>query len=158
MTASDSHTLLIVEDDARLRDRLVRAMRDRGYEAVGAADRASALELARQESPELALVDLRLGLVVRPAQPVGGGDAEPRGGVARLALQDLREAEPRLVVVPLAEALVGPLEVPPDVVADLVRRQVLVLRGDGAEEQEDREERAHARIVRASWRRASRVV
>ena len=57
---TDGHTLLIVEDDAPLRERLVRAMRDRGYEAVGAADRASAIELARQESPELALVDLRL--------------------------------------------------------------------------------------------------
>jgi two-component system response regulator RegA len=57
---SDGHTLLIVEDDDPLRERLVRAMRDRGYEAVGAADRASAIELARQESPELALVDLRL--------------------------------------------------------------------------------------------------
>ena len=60
MTTSDNPTLLIVEDDARLRERLVRAMCDRGYEAVGAADRASAIDLARQESPELALVDLRL--------------------------------------------------------------------------------------------------
>jgi two-component system response regulator RegA len=51
---------LIVEDDAVLRERLVRAMRDRGYEALGVADYASALEAARDESPELALVDLRL--------------------------------------------------------------------------------------------------
>lgn len=57
---TESRTLLIVEDDTRLRERLVRAMRDRGYETMGASDRASALDLARQESPELALVDLRL--------------------------------------------------------------------------------------------------
>jgi two-component system response regulator RegA len=57
---SDSRTLLIVEDDAALRDRLVRAMSDRGFETVGVPDHASALDAARQESPELALVDLRL--------------------------------------------------------------------------------------------------
>jgi two-component system response regulator RegA len=57
---NDSRSLLIVEDDTSLRDRLVRAMRDRGYEVVGAPDAASAMDLARQESPEFALVDLRL--------------------------------------------------------------------------------------------------
>jgi two-component system, response regulator RegA len=56
----DSRTLLIVEDDTPLRDRLVRAMRDRGFETRAAADATTALELARHESPELALVDLRL--------------------------------------------------------------------------------------------------
>ena len=35
-------------------------MRDRGYDAVGVPDHASALDLTRQESPELALIDLRL--------------------------------------------------------------------------------------------------
>jgi two-component system response regulator RegA len=57
---SDSRTLLIVDDDAPLRERLVKAMRSHGYDAAGAADHASAIEAARQESPELALVDLRL--------------------------------------------------------------------------------------------------
>jgi len=60
MASPDSRTLLIVEDDTPLRERLVRAMTDRGYETLGVWDHASALEAARRESPELALVDLRL--------------------------------------------------------------------------------------------------
>lgn len=55
-----SRTLLIVEDDSPLRERLVRAMRDRGFDALGVADHTAALEAARQDSPELALVDLKL--------------------------------------------------------------------------------------------------
>jgi two-component system response regulator RegA len=57
---SDARTLLIVEDDEALRERLVRAMRDRGYDARGVPDAATAVAAAREESPELALVDLRL--------------------------------------------------------------------------------------------------
>jgi two-component system response regulator RegA len=53
-------SILIVDDEERLRERLVRAMRDRGLEATGAADVDSALDLARLDSPELALVDLRM--------------------------------------------------------------------------------------------------
>lgn len=34
-------------------------MRDRGYEASGVADHPAAIEAARDDSPELALVDLR---------------------------------------------------------------------------------------------------
>lgn len=58
--SAEGRTLLIVDDDAAFRERLVRAMRDRGFEAVGAEDHASAMSAARQDSPELALVDLRL--------------------------------------------------------------------------------------------------
>lgn len=58
--SADSRTLLIVDDDTAFRERLVRAMRDRGYEAAGVADHASAMDAARQDTPELALVDLRL--------------------------------------------------------------------------------------------------
>jgi ActR/RegA family two-component response regulator len=57
---TDGRSLLIVDDDAAFRERLVRAMRDRGYEA------RRALPTTRQRSmqpvrtaPELALVDLR---------------------------------------------------------------------------------------------------
>jgi two-component system response regulator RegA len=57
---TDARSLLIVDDDGAFRDRLVRAMRDRGYEVTGVADHRAALEAARHESPELALVDLRL--------------------------------------------------------------------------------------------------
>ena len=58
--SGEERTLLIVDDDAAFRDRLVRAMRDRGFEAVGVGDHAAALAAARHESPELALIDLRL--------------------------------------------------------------------------------------------------
>lgn len=57
---TDARSLLIVDDDAPFRERLVRAMRDRGFEATGVADYESAMAAARVESPELALVDLRL--------------------------------------------------------------------------------------------------
>ena len=56
----EDRTLLIVDDDTAFRERLVRAMRERGYDAVGVADHAAAMQAARDESPELALVDLRL--------------------------------------------------------------------------------------------------
>jgi two-component system response regulator RegA len=55
-----NRSLLIVDDDAPFRERLMRAMRDRGFDAVGAADHQSAVAAATAESPELALVDLRL--------------------------------------------------------------------------------------------------
>jgi two-component system response regulator RegA len=55
-----ARSLLIVDDDPSFRERLVRAMRDRGYEATGVADHAAAVAFAREESPELALVDLHL--------------------------------------------------------------------------------------------------
>lgn len=57
---SDTQTMLIVDDDDDFRERLVRAMRERGFDATGAADYAAAMAFARQESPELAIVDLRL--------------------------------------------------------------------------------------------------
>lgn len=81
---SDGRTLLIVEDDTALRDRLVRAMCDRGFETLGVPDHASALDAARQESPELALVDLRL-----PGE----------SGLA--VIRDLKELDPLTVVVVL---------------------------------------------------------
>jgi two-component system response regulator RegA len=51
---------LVVDDDDIFRNRLCRAFAARGWEAIGAADGASALELSSQSSPDLAVVDLRL--------------------------------------------------------------------------------------------------
>jgi len=82
--SADSRTLLIVEDDSPLRDRLVRAMRDRGFDAQGVADHPSALDAARQDSPELALVDLKL-----PGE----------GGLK--VIRDLKDLDPGTVVVVL---------------------------------------------------------
>lgn len=51
---------LIVDDDDTFRNRLCRAFGARGWEAIGACDGVQAMDLARQSSPDLALVDLRL--------------------------------------------------------------------------------------------------
>ena len=56
----DGRTLLIVDDDERFRARLMRAFSDRGFEVRGASDYRDAIAAATAESPELALVDLRL--------------------------------------------------------------------------------------------------
>lgn len=53
-------TLLVVEDDTALRERLVRAFRDRGFAARGAATLKEALP-GSDEGPEYAVVDLRIG-------------------------------------------------------------------------------------------------
>jgi two-component system response regulator RegA len=58
--SAENRTLRVVDDDAPFRERLVRAMRDRGYDASGVPDHASAIHAPRVDSPELALVDLRL--------------------------------------------------------------------------------------------------
>lgn len=53
-------TLLVVEDDEQLRNRLLAAFRDRGFSVVGAASAEEAL-LNTDEAPEYAVVDLRIG-------------------------------------------------------------------------------------------------
>ncbi len=58
--ASDPRTLLVVDDDDTFRSRLARAFRRRGFEVGEARDGDEALALARAESPELAVIDLRL--------------------------------------------------------------------------------------------------
>jgi two-component system response regulator RegA len=60
-TSSDGNSLLLVEDDEVLRERLARALRDRGLEVTTAADLPSARTAARRDPPELAIVDLKLG-------------------------------------------------------------------------------------------------
>jgi two-component system response regulator RegA len=54
-------TLLIADDDQVLCRQLVRALQDRGFDARGATSFDHALALARDEPPEYAVVDLRLG-------------------------------------------------------------------------------------------------
>jgi two-component system response regulator RegA len=53
-------TILVVEDDTAFRSILVAAFTRRGYDAVGVPDAASAVRAAERESPEMAVVDLRL--------------------------------------------------------------------------------------------------
>lgn len=58
--ADSSLSILVVDDDATFRSRLARAFESRGFDARTAADGSIALELARSESPEFAVVDLRM--------------------------------------------------------------------------------------------------
>lgn len=53
-------TVLIVEDDAVLRDVLVETLSDAGFTTFGAASVRDAGQLARARPPDLAVVDLRL--------------------------------------------------------------------------------------------------
>ena len=53
-------SLLLVDDDAVYRERLAKAMTARGYEVRTAADAEAAVALAEAESPELAVLDLRM--------------------------------------------------------------------------------------------------
>lgn len=53
-------TLLVVEDDDQLRERLSRAFRDRGFSTVTAESVAEALTHV-EDAPEYAVIDLRIG-------------------------------------------------------------------------------------------------
>jgi CheY-like chemotaxis protein len=55
-----SRAILVVDDDARLRESLVALLRDAGYHAVGAGNGREALELAENEAPSLILLDLAM--------------------------------------------------------------------------------------------------
>ncbi len=52
--------VLIVDDDATYRSRLARAFLDRGFDTSSAGSAPEALALAAVESPELAVVDLKM--------------------------------------------------------------------------------------------------
>ena len=54
------HSILIVDDQEVFRERLARAFRDRGFDVRTACDCDEAVVAAKQESPEMAVVDLRM--------------------------------------------------------------------------------------------------
>lgn len=56
----DSQTVLLVDDDDRLRERMAKALRDRGYGVRTADGYDAAILLAKAEPPELAVVDLKM--------------------------------------------------------------------------------------------------
>ena len=60
MSDERAHSVLVVDDDEVFRTRLGRAFADRGFEVRTAESAERALELARQDSPEFAVVDLRM--------------------------------------------------------------------------------------------------
>lgn len=60
MADNDSRAVLIIDDDEIFRRSLCRAFSSRGWEAHAAEGVESGLALARDQAPELAIVDLRL--------------------------------------------------------------------------------------------------
>src|SRR5438046_9143319 len=56
-------TLLIVEDDAMIRDILSRRLRREGYQSITAVNGAEAIMRARSEHPDLILMDIGLPLL-----------------------------------------------------------------------------------------------
>jgi two-component system alkaline phosphatase synthesis response regulator PhoP len=55
-----SQTLLLVEDEAALRDMLVYRLRAEGYQVLTAADGLSAIDIVRRVHPQIVLLDLML--------------------------------------------------------------------------------------------------
>jgi two-component system response regulator RegA len=53
-------SILVVDDDHLMRTRLVRALADRDFDAVGAENATEALAIAEQHPPSRAVIDLRL--------------------------------------------------------------------------------------------------
>jgi len=60
VSPEDRRSILVVDDDDVFRERLVRAFSDRGLDARGAATAGAAIAAAAADSPELAVVDLRM--------------------------------------------------------------------------------------------------
>lgn len=60
MTTFDARTVLFVEDDDAFGDRMCQALRARGFSVTRAATAAEARRVAALESPEIAVIDLRL--------------------------------------------------------------------------------------------------
>ena len=58
--ADHRRTVFVIDDEDVFRERLVKALLARGFEAAGFADPEAALESAARESPECAVVDLRM--------------------------------------------------------------------------------------------------
>lgn len=61
MAAVPLPSILIVDDDEALRRRLARAFNERGFQAVVASTVEEAISQANIQSPEYAVVDLRMG-------------------------------------------------------------------------------------------------
>ena len=53
-------SILIVDDDEPFRRRLARAFEDRGFDVATAGNHDEAIEQARIDSPEMAVIDLRM--------------------------------------------------------------------------------------------------
>lgn len=59
-TPKDAPSILLVDDDVTLRERLARALRERGFDVRTAGSADEAMEQVRADSPEMAVIDLRM--------------------------------------------------------------------------------------------------
>src|SRR5512133_2479177 len=57
---SHAPSILLVDDDVTLRERLARALRERGFDVRTAGSADEAMEQTRADSPEMAVIDLRM--------------------------------------------------------------------------------------------------
>jgi two-component system response regulator RegA len=57
---AEAPSILVVDDDEVFRDRLARALRERGFEVRTSRDFASAVRAATSDPPEMAVVDLKM--------------------------------------------------------------------------------------------------
>lgn len=57
---SEGRSVLVVDDEDVFRNRLVQALAERGFEAAGLASAEDAIRHAESETPECAIVDLRM--------------------------------------------------------------------------------------------------
>lgn len=77
-------SILLVDDDRVFRSRLAKAFSDRGYEVRQAETAAQAIEVAGEESPEHAVIDLKMP-----------------GGSGLLAVRELARIDPATKIVVL---------------------------------------------------------
>lgn len=59
-TARRVQPILVIDDDATFRDRLIAALRKRGFDTHGASDFIEAMHIAEELNPARAIVDLRM--------------------------------------------------------------------------------------------------
>lgn len=146
MSNEHAPTLLLADDDDVLRERLARALRDRGYEVTPARSAEEALEFTAESSPEFAVIDLRM---------------PGKGGLWLLQQLRARDAATRVLVLTgygsIATAVeatragaVGYLPKPAD--ADEVVRALLGDTGPTTEE------RPAPSLARAEWEHIQRVL
>ena len=60
VTGHAAPSILLVDDDETLRERLARALRERGYDVRTAGNADQAMQKVREDSPELAVLDLKM--------------------------------------------------------------------------------------------------
>ena len=144
-------SLLIVEDDDRLRGRLARALAERGFETREAGDVKSALAAAREDSPEYVLVDLRVpggsGLdVVREVKSI-----DPGTTIVVLTGYGSIATAVEAVRLGAAEYLTKPADVD-QIVAALTRAPATVAGGRG-----DATEQVPS-LARVEWEHINRIL